>query len=75
MYNMLLGPALDNVLKLVTHFAHDWMHTLVVHGAWNTLMFAMLTCLIAAGVDDAPRTARHVHFGVDATSSDGNLSC
>ena len=54
MHNMLLDPALDNVLKPATHFAHDWMHTLVVHGAWNTLMFAMLTCLIAAGVKDAP---------------------
>ena len=54
MYNMLLDPALDNALKPATHFAHDWMHTLVVHGAWNALMFAMVTCLITAGVDDAP---------------------
>ena len=54
MYNMLLDPALGNVLKPATHFAHDWMHTVVGHGAWNTLIFAMLTCLIAAGVNDAP---------------------
>ena len=51
---MLLDPALGNVLKPVTQLAHDRMHTLVAHGAWCTLMFAMLTCLIAAGVDDAP---------------------
>ena len=54
-FNMLLDPALDDVLKPISHFAHDWMHTFCVHGVWNTILFLMLQAAIACGVKDAPR--------------------
>ena len=50
---MLLDPLLDDVLKPITQFAHDWMHTFVVHGVWNVTLFLLLECLIASGVKDA----------------------
>ena len=49
-YNMLLHPVLRPIVKPVSHFAHDWMHTFVVHGVFNTVMFLLLTALVAAGV-------------------------
>ena len=52
-YNMLLDPSLDEVLKPVSQFAHDWMHTMVVHGVWNVTLFLLLESLVAAGVPDA----------------------
>ena len=52
--NLLLDPALDAILQPVTHFAHDWMHALVVHGVWNTIMFRMLKALVDSGVAKAP---------------------
>ena len=51
---MLLNPLLDNVLKPVSNFAHDWMHAMVVNGVWNTVMYLMMMALIAAGHRDAP---------------------
>ena len=53
-FNMLLDPALDDVLKPVSHFAHDWMHAAVVNGFWNTVLYMLLISLIAANVRDAP---------------------
>jgi hypothetical protein len=52
-FNMLLDPSLDDVLKPVSQFAHDWMHTMVVHGVWNTIMFLLIEALIASGIPDA----------------------
>ena len=46
--NMLLEPSLDEVVLPVSVMAHDWMHTFVVHGVWNTIMFLLLSCLGAS---------------------------
>lgn len=53
-YNLLLNPLLDTVVKPVTHFAHDWMHTMVVNGVWNTIMYVLILALTKAGQADAP---------------------
>ena len=45
-HNLLLEPALDNIVMPVSNLAHDWMHTMVVHGVWNTVLFLLLTCLV-----------------------------
>ncbi len=47
-FNLLLEPSLDNVVRPVDNMAHDWMHTFVVHGVWNTIMFLLLHCLQGA---------------------------
>ena len=46
-YNMILDPELDRVLKPVAHKAHDWMHALMVSGAFNIMLFLILHCLSA----------------------------
>ena len=48
-FNMLLEPSLDHVVQPITQKAVDWMHALVVHGVWNTVLFLVLTALVAAG--------------------------
>ena len=48
-FNMLLNPALDNVVRPVSNFAHDWMHTMVVTGAWNTVMYLLIMALVTDG--------------------------
>ncbi len=53
-HNMLLNPQLNDVVRPVTQFGHDWMHAMVVHGVWNTIMFLLILELIASGVGDAP---------------------
>jgi len=44
-FNLLLEPALNGIIKPVSNMAHDWMHTMVVHGVWNTIMFLLLMAL------------------------------
>ena len=51
-YNMLLDLRLRDVVKPVSQFAHDWMHTFMVHGVWNTIMMLLLLALAADGVQD-----------------------
>jgi len=49
-YNMCLSPSLERVIKPCTNMAHDWMHTFVVHGVWNTIMFILMLTL-SVGTD------------------------
>lgn len=49
--NMCLEPSLDNIVKPVSILGHDWMHTFVVHGVWNTVLFLLLTTLCAVSGD------------------------
>ena len=51
--SLLQTPALLDVVKPATQFMHDWMHAMVVHGAFNTIMFLMLQAMINAGFTDA----------------------
>ena len=48
--NMLLEPSLDNIVNPISNMAHDWMHTFVVHGVWNTVIWLLLTALGADAV-------------------------
>jgi hypothetical protein len=53
-HNMILDPALDNILQPISQFAHDWMHTMVVHGVWNTVILLLVDAIIFDGkVPDA----------------------
>ena len=45
--NLLLDPLLDNVIRPVSNFAHDWMHTMVVHGVFNVVAYLLLSALMA----------------------------
>ena len=45
--NLLLDPLLDNVVRPVSNFAHDWMHTMVVHGVFNVVGYLLLAALMA----------------------------
>ena len=47
-FNMLLDPRLRNVLKPCSNLAHDWMHTFVVHGVWNTVLMLLMLALNAS---------------------------
>ena len=51
-HNMLLEPALDDVVNPVSQFAHDPMHTFFVHGVWNACMYLMLMALVHDGVEN-----------------------
>ena len=42
-HNLLLNPRLQNIVYPITQFMHDWMHTFVVHGVFNTLVLLALT--------------------------------
>ena len=53
-FNMLLDPELDDVLHPISQFAHDWMHTFVVHGVWNTVLLLLLKAITRDNVPDAP---------------------
>ena len=50
--NILLDPLIRRILKPVSHFAHDWMHTFVVHGVFNTVMYLLMMALIESGARD-----------------------
>ena len=44
-YNMMLSQSLERVIKPCTNMAHDWMHTFVVHGVWNTIVLILMVAL------------------------------
>ena len=46
-FNLLLDPALEHILNPVSNFAHDWMHTFVVHGVWNVVTYLLVAALVA----------------------------
>ena len=54
-FNMILDPALDNVVNPITQKAHDWMHAMVVHGVWNVVLVLLVSSLKAAGMGDCTR--------------------
>ena len=62
-HNLLLEPALDNIVMPVSNLAHDWMHTCVVHGVFNTVLFLLLTCLVAATGSSAVIKNIHEYIG------------
>jgi hypothetical protein len=51
--NMLLDPRLDDVLKPITHKAHDWMHAMLIRGVFNVTACLFVKALIHSGVTDA----------------------
>ena len=53
-FNMSLRPDLDGIWQPVKTMAHDWMHTFVVHGVWNTVMFLLLIALQASSNNVVP---------------------
>ena len=38
---ILMNPALDEIVQPVSHFSHDWMHLLFVHGVINTCFYQL----------------------------------
>lgn len=51
-HGMLLDVELDAIVRPASHFCHDWMHAMFVHGAFHTMMYATLEALSEAGVRD-----------------------
>jgi hypothetical protein len=43
---MLMDPTLDNLVQPATHFCHDWMHAIFVHGVFNTMVFLVFEDLM-----------------------------
>ena len=58
--NLLLQPSLDTVIRPVHNMAHDWMHTLMVHGVFNTVMYLMLMALQAEVHDAVPKLHAYI---------------
>ncbi|CAK0899546.1 unnamed protein product [Prorocentrum cordatum] len=54
-FNLPLHMEFRDIVRPVSCFAHDWMHALGVHGAWNTTLVLLLPDLVAAKVKDAPK--------------------
>ena len=53
-FNLLLDADLGGtVVKPISNFAHDWMHTLCVHGVMNTISYLLLFTLQGSGVKNA----------------------
>ena len=54
-HNLLLNPRLQNIVHPVSQFMHDWMHTFMVHGVFNTITMLALSTIAeesAGAIDD-----------------------
>ena len=59
-WNILLNHQLNDVVRPVSQYAHDSMHATAAHGAWNTVVFLLMTAIVAAGVDPCAHFAAYV---------------
>ena len=50
--SMLLDPELEDVVHPASQFCHDWMHAMMVHGVFNTMLYLLLEALLQVGVRD-----------------------
>ena len=51
-YNILVDEQLKGIIKPASQYMHDWMHTLFVHGVFNTVVFLFSVRLKdASGLD------------------------
>jgi len=50
--SLLLDPELADVVHPASQFCHDWMHAVLVHGVFNTMVYLLLEALVKAGVRD-----------------------
>lgn len=51
-HSMLLDPALEQYVFPATQFVHDWMHAVLVHGVFNTVVYLLLEALMTSGFRD-----------------------
>jgi hypothetical protein len=51
-HGLLMDPALDAIVDPVSHYAHDWMHAMVVNGVFNTIVFLLCMDISNAGMHD-----------------------
>jgi len=48
-HGILMDRSLDRIVKPVSHYAHDWMHTMLVSGVFNTVAFLFFEELMQCG--------------------------
>ena len=50
-HGLLQNQKLLHIVKPISQYAHDWMHGMLVHGVWNSVLYLLLVAVSKEGVD------------------------